>query len=267
MTDLGGRISGEDAAAALARLYDLDLAEDPGDVDLYLALARRAAGAVVELATGSGRISVPLAAAGHAVVGIDLDPAMLERARTRAEALDSEAAGRLELVVGDVLEPRAELAGRFGLSILALNSILLFDTPERQARVVDVLAGLLAPGGIAVIDAWQPRPRDLVGFDGRISLEWLREDPESGDQVVKTAAAWYEPETRTVTLTTIFDASQPGGATRRWTRTDRLRLPAPDEVLAWVEAAGLEVEELGGDYDMRPFGRGSERLIVVARRP
>src|SRR3954451_18891542 len=100
----------EPTAAALARLYDLDLAEDPGDVDLYLALASRAGGPIVELAVGSGRIAVPLAEAGHEVVGIDLDPAMLDRARRRSRT------ARLELVEGDVLQPRERDLGRFGLA-------------------------------------------------------------------------------------------------------------------------------------------------------
>ena len=53
-------------AAEIARLYDLDLAEDPGDVDLYVALAQRTGGPILELAVGSGRIAVPLAAAAWA---------------------------------------------------------------------------------------------------------------------------------------------------------------------------------------------------------
>src|SRR5437762_13245766 len=73
----------ETPAEALARLYDLDLTEDPGDLELYRALARRTGGPIVELAVGSGRIAAPLAADGHRVVGVDLDPAMLDRARTR----------------------------------------------------------------------------------------------------------------------------------------------------------------------------------------
>ena len=74
------------AAAALARLYDLDLSEDPGDLDLYLALAGRTGGPILELAVGSGRLAVPLAADGHEVTGVDLDPAMLARARRAADA-------------------------------------------------------------------------------------------------------------------------------------------------------------------------------------
>ena len=72
-------------AAALARLYDLDLVDDPGDLDLYLALADRAGGPILELAVGTGRLAVPLAEAGHRVTGVDLDPAMLDRARATGE--------------------------------------------------------------------------------------------------------------------------------------------------------------------------------------
>src|ERR671912_98833 len=98
-------------AAALARYYDLDLQDDPGDLDLYLALAARTEGPVLELAVGSGRVAVPLAEAGFEVVGVDNDAAMLERARVRG-------GDALQLVESDLLE--ADLGARFGLAILAL---------------------------------------------------------------------------------------------------------------------------------------------------
>jgi ubiquinone/menaquinone biosynthesis C-methylase UbiE len=59
--------------AAIARLYDLDLSEFDGDVDLYVALAQRTGGPILELAIGTGRIAIHLAEAGHEVVGVDLD--------------------------------------------------------------------------------------------------------------------------------------------------------------------------------------------------
>ncbi len=73
-------------AAALARLYDLDLQDDPGDLDLYLALGDRADGRILELAAGSGRLAVPLALAGHPVTAVDIDRAMLDRGRAHATA-------------------------------------------------------------------------------------------------------------------------------------------------------------------------------------
>ena len=64
-------------AAALARLYDLDLTDDPGDLDLYLALADRADGPVLELACGTGRVLIPTARAGITITGLDVSPHML----------------------------------------------------------------------------------------------------------------------------------------------------------------------------------------------
>ena len=64
------RTTGRDSAAdALARFYDLDLEDDPGDLDMYLAFAAASGGSILELMAGSGRIAVPLAAAGHKVTG------------------------------------------------------------------------------------------------------------------------------------------------------------------------------------------------------
>src|SRR2546426_10124541 len=63
----------DNVGPALARLYDLDLVEEPGDLELYLALARRAEGPVLELGVGTGRLAVPLTEAGYRVTGGDVD--------------------------------------------------------------------------------------------------------------------------------------------------------------------------------------------------
>lgn len=254
-------------AAALARLYDLDLADDPGDLDLYLALAAREGGPVVELAAGSGRIAVPLAAAGHEVTGVDLDAAMLERAGVAAALAGPAVASRLTLHEGDLLTARPAGTGHFRLAILGLNSLLLLAGRGEQRRAFAAATTLLAPGGLFVVDAWQPDAEDLVRFDGRLVLEWLRRDPASGLDVTKTAAAWYDAATRVVTLTQIFEEGRPGESAVRWTRSDALRLVTADELRTYAEAAGLAVELLAGDHGLTPLGPGSERIVLLARKP
>jgi SAM-dependent methyltransferase len=250
-----GRNADETEADALARLYDLDLAEDPGDTALYRALARRTGGPILELGVGSGRVAVALAGEGHRVVGVDNDPAMLARARVRAA---NETAGGLSLVEADLVDaPEVEAvvaSGPYALAFIALNSILLLASAERQRAAIAALARLLAPRGLAVVDAWQPSPVDLVAFDGRLSLEWLRADPETGNAVTKTVAAWFDPATRLVTLTTIFDEGPAGEPPIRWTRSD-------------AAAAGLDVEQLAGDHELGPLQPDSERVVLVARKP
>jgi SAM-dependent methyltransferase len=252
-------------ADALARLYDLDLVDDPGDLDLYRALAERTGGPILELAAGSGRLAVPLAEAGDHVTAVDVDPAMLARARSRAEAATSfGTADRLTLVEADVVGLHLDDAGRYGLAFIALNSLMVLRDRAAQRAAIQALADHLAPGGVAVVDIWLPDAEDLARFDGRIILEWPRLDAETGEVVTKTGSAQHDAATATVHLTTIFDAATQGGATRRWVRHDRLRLVSAAELTAFAEDAGLVVELLAGGYDLGAFGAGSERAILIA---
>jgi SAM-dependent methyltransferase len=252
-------------ASALARLYDLDLQDDPGDLDLYLALADRADGPVLELAAGSGRVAVPLAVAGHAVTAIDLDPAMLERARDRAEAADVPR-DRLELVEADIVDVRLPRAGRHALAFIALNSIMLLPTRDGQRAAFRTLAAHLAPGGFAAVDAWLPDAEDLGRFDGRLILEWIRSDPVTGAVVTKTGSALHDHASGTLVLTAIYEEAGQGQATRRWVRQDRLRLVSTDELESFAAEAGLHVETLAGGYDLGPLGPGSDRAVLIAER-
>jgi SAM-dependent methyltransferase len=261
-----------ETAAALARLYDLDLVDDPGDLDLFLALADRATGPILELAVGSGRLAVPLAQAGHAVTGVDLDPAMLDRARARAAAdagtdAAGRIAGRLEWIEGDLVDLRLPTAGTFGLAFIALNSLLVLPTRSAQRAALRTMADHLAPGGLAVVDIWIPDAEDLGRFDGRISLEWPRLDPETGSIVTKVGSALHEAASATVTLTTIFEEGGQGASARRWVRRDRLRLVSADELRGFAEEAGLGVELMAGDYGLGPLGPGSERAVLIAVKP
>ncbi len=252
-------------AQSLARLYDLDLSDDPGDLDLYLALATRTGGPILELAVGSGRLAVPLAEAGHDVTGVDIDAAMLARARDRADA--SSVSARLTLVEADLVDLALPDAGRFKLALLALNSLLVLPTRSAQRAALRTLARHLAPGGVAVVDIWLPDADDLARYDGRIILEWPRLDPETGGIVTKSGSAQHDAASATITVTTIFEEGRQGEPTRRWVRRDRMRLVSADDLREFAEDAGLVVEMVAGDYELGHAGPGSERAILVAVRP
>jgi SAM-dependent methyltransferase len=253
-------------AVALARLYDLDLAQDPGDLDLYLALAGRTGGPILELATGTGRLAVPLAEQGYLVTGVDLDPAMLARAQARADATRGDAVGGLRFVIGDARSVRLPDAGRYQLAFLALNSLFIMGSRADQQAVVNTLAAHLSPGGLAVIDVWLPDADDLARYDGRVMLEYPRRDPATGQHVIKVGSATHDAATATVRLTTIYEEGDPGQPVVRWVRRDEMRLVGVEELRGFAEAAGLVVESIAGDYDLDPHGPGAERAILLAVR-
>jgi SAM-dependent methyltransferase len=222
---------------------------------------------VLELAVGTGRLAVPLADAGHHVTGVDIDPGMLERARSRAQAAGQGLADRLTLVEADLVGLRWPEVIPFGLGIIALNSIMVLSTRTAQRAAFRTLAAHLAPGGLAVVDTWIPDADELGRFDGRLSLEWTRLDPATGATVTKTVAARHQASSATVALTTIFEQGTQGSAALRWVREDLLRLVSADELQAFAEEAGLVIELLAGDYGLGPIGPGSERAIVLAVKP
>ena len=87
-----------------ARFYDLTTAADTslaGDIDLYAALAP-AGGSVLELGSGTGRVSFALAARGIEVLGVDLAPAMLAQAEAKLRATRPDLAARLRFQRGDM---------------------------------------------------------------------------------------------------------------------------------------------------------------------
>src|SRR4029078_9921435 len=93
----------------------------------YLALAQRQAGAILELACGSGQLTVPIAAQGLPVVGLDSSAEMLAAARRRALA----AGAGVAFVEGDM--GRFDLGQRFSLIFIARNSLLHLSEPDEFA--------------------------------------------------------------------------------------------------------------------------------------
>ena len=237
---------------------------------MYLALAGSVEGPLLELAAGSGRLAVPLASAGREVVGLDHNPDMLDRARSRWAATPQPggSGASLELVDADITTWLPDR--RFGLVALALNSLLLLDRETEQERALATIAAALAPHGRAVIDIWLPSPDDLALYDGRLILDWVRPDEQTGEIVTKTTSARYSAAARTAEITSFFDAWRAGdegrGATPgRVMRRDRISFLTATELVRLAEDAGLVPETLAGDYEMGPLADDSDRLVLICR--
>ena len=84
----------------------------------YAGLARQQAGAVLELACGTGQITIPIALNGNPTVGLDRSRAMLDAARKRAAAANAP----VEFVEGDMRD--FALDRDFELIFVARNSLL-----------------------------------------------------------------------------------------------------------------------------------------------
>lgn len=114
-------------------------------------LARLAdGGPVLELAIGTGRVALPLAARGLAVEGVEGSPELVRRLRARPGGAD------LPVVVGDLSD--VAVRGPFKLAYLVLDSLFNLVDADRQAGCLRTVARVLAPGGAFVVEASVPDP-------------------------------------------------------------------------------------------------------------
>ena len=241
----------------------MDVAAERADIPLYVALASATDGPILELACGTGRLAIPLAAAGHHVTGVDNDPQMLERAAvawthaTNSKSESQAARGTLALIEADMTTLR--LGQRFDLVILGFNSLLLAPDQATQESTLRRMSEHLSPDGRAVIDVWLPTSEDLDEYDGHENIDWTRRDPGTGEMVEKKWRATYDATTRQATVQTTFTRNLAENS-----REDRVQFVTSEELLAMMESVGLDPQQVGGDYSMAEFTPESERIVVVA---
>lgn len=145
---------------SIAEVYATDMGQSMrfDDIGWYRRLAMATGGRVLELGCGTGRILLPLAAAGIDVVGLDRSLPMLRRLRRDARAFGLPAPLLLQ---GDLA--RTGLRGRFDL-ILAPYSLVTYLTDDAVlAAALADLRRLATPRGILLVDVFVPR--DVTPFD------------------------------------------------------------------------------------------------------
>jgi ubiquinone/menaquinone biosynthesis C-methylase UbiE len=224
----------------IARLYDPWSRSVVEDVSFYVEEAVRSGGPVLELGVGTGRIAIPVAAAGIEVIGVDLSAGMLEVARERAELAGVE----LDLRQGDMRKPPVD--SEFPLVLIPFRSMLHMESDADRRTVLQAVTRVLAPGGRFIFDVFAPGAEDIADTHGR----WLEREPGIWER-----ADWDE-ETRTLILR-VRGAEGDAEMSLAW-----LSVPEWKELL---HDEGFVVDAVYGWFDRVPY-RGGEDSVWICRR-
>lgn len=263
----------DEALAALAPFYDLDMGALRDDLPLYREYARAAGPYVLELGVGTGRVAADLQAHGCTVVGVDRGAAMLDRARER---LGDDDVTLIEADITRLPEHPAIPAGRFDLVIAPLSGLCHLLDRGRQQAALGAVSRLLRPGGLFIADLPAFHPDDWAPELRTPQLQWTRIDPASGHTVMKYAAAESLPGIQIQRITYMYDEVRSDGAVHRTLARFPLRHIFRYELEGLLEAAGLPLERCYASYDLddgptigetSAWGDQGDRLIVVARKP
>ncbi len=245
-----------------APFYDADFGGMDEDIPLYLNFACRTGDPILELGCGTGRVLLPLAQAGYRVFGVDISAAML--ARARAKANQSGLVRRVHLIQSNATT--LALARTFSLILYAANSFMHHTTQQEQCHVLARLRDHLRPGGLLILDLFNPDMHDMVEHDGHVELVRQWHEEETGAIVQKFQSVRVSPVRQLLDVTYVYDRVFPDGRVERTVAPFQLRYVWPEEIPLLLERAGLQLEALYGTYELDPLDDGSPRLVVVARR-
>jgi hypothetical protein len=233
-----------DSAAAAA--YEEVLRGDEDATVAFLeGLAR--GGRALELAVGTGRIALPLAARGIPVDGIDFSKPMVDRLRAKPGG------DRIAVTMGDFAG--VPVPGRYRLVYLVFNTLFNLLTQDAQVRCFGNVAAHLDDDGVFVVEgfvpAWLHRLRDGAYVDaesvgvGSVTLDVGRHDPVA-----------QRLEESHVVLS--------AGGTRLFPVVCRYAWPSELDLMARI--AGLRLRERWGGWDRGAFTAESRNCISVYGR-
>lgn len=236
-------------------LYDALLLTSEQHLSFYMALAQRHPGPVLELACGSGQLTVPMALQHSNVVGLDSSSQMLAAARRRALA----AGIALELVQGDMRD--FELGRQFSLIFVARNSLLHLHRLDDFAVLFSTVRRHLAPGGIFAFDIFNPDVRRLARPAGE-RYPVLRVTDERFGELSVEETTEYDPVTQVSHITWFISAP---GRPDAWIAPLHLRSIFPEELKLLVAAQQFRLVRRDGDLMGGAFAAKSPQQVCLCQ--
>ena len=237
--------------------YDIEEGERSAPrIAFYCDLARTIGGPALEIACGSGLVTIPIGARGLDITGVDLARHMLEHARKKAEAQGLS----IRWVEADARS--FDLGGRYRFIFITGNAFQAFLRREDQEALLASVNRHLLPGGTFAFETRNPSGHDLTDqskeeFDqSYISVE--------GFQVSVSSLQVYDPVAQIIYWTSY----------RRWNDGERdhqkethiaCRFTHPQELEALLHYNGFQIVQQYGSWNKEPLSASSPSIYSVCK--
>lgn len=233
------------------------------DVAFYERLAHETGGPVLELACGTGRITLPLAEKGLDITGVDISQGMLSVARVKAARYPAAVRDRLTLIEQDMSQ--LNLQRRFGFLFVPARSFQHLLTIELQKTSLEALHRHLQPGGRLALHLFDSR-LDLLSDPDIPQPGLAGTHPESGlrytGEILRTDFDHLNQVRRDLWRYT--EIGHDGKVVAQDTREMALRWTYRWELHHLLRLCGLVVEAEYSDFGGSAPVYGRE-LILIAR--
>jgi SAM-dependent methyltransferase len=237
--------------------YDLEVESYADDQPLIEQLARELGGPLLDLACGTGRVALRMAALGYQVTGVDIVPDMLALARQKT----TKRCLAVEWVEADA---RAfQLQRQFPFIFMVCNAFQFFPGRADHEGLFARVREHLTPEGGFLFETRNP---------SRLNLQQLRHpEPQhyttiDGRRLVVTEEQYYDPMTQIQHYTRHLTFSHPDGQTEERTNRTALRYVYPQEMEALLFYNGFQIRACYGSWQQEPLTATSPSMIYVCQK-
>jgi SAM-dependent methyltransferase len=215
---------------------------------------------VLELACGTGRLTIPIAQSGVEIVGLDIAPSMLAHARAKAEA----AGVKIQFVEGDCRS--FDLGQKFALIFMAFNSMQHLHDYQSLAALFRNVRKHLAEDGRFIFDVFNPKVEILARANGDRRLEREYQDPDGAGTMAFEYSGMYDDASQVSHIQCYFVRRGANGEEVD-VRVEQLHLRSffPQELDLLLRSQGFEVVDKFGNFERKPFASGDPKQVVVCR--
>ncbi|MEK3808147.1 class I SAM-dependent methyltransferase [Bacillus sp. FSL H8-0547] len=241
-------------------LYDGENDSYTSDIPLLVKWASLTKGAIIDIACGTGRATIPLARKGHRVIGVDVHKGMLDEARRKSSDLRLE----IDWIQQDCMDLNLETTADLTYSVG--NSFQHFLTNDEQDKLLASVSRHLNPDGIFIFGTRFPGAEEL--FPAGTEEFWQTyEDAESKLQVDVYCLSSYDPISQIQHNKTIRKYKNEAGEEVKEKKTEiSLRYVFPMEMERLLSMNGFKIINVYGDWNEDPLTSGSKEMVYVCQK-
>ncbi len=204
-------------------------------------------GPVLELAVGTGRVALPLAARGIRVDGIDISPAMVAKLRAKPGG------DQIPVTIGDFAAVPVD--GTYRLIFVVFNTLFNLLTQDDQVRCFQNVAAHLADDGSFVVEAFVPTYLTRLRDDQYVDAEAI------GVAEVRLDVGRHDPVTQRLEESHVVLTRE---GVRLYPIVTRYAWPSELDLMARI--AGLRLKNRWSGWNREPFTSTSDTHISVYGR-
>ena len=234
--------------------YDIQHKNFKSDIPFYLDQSRKYDDPILELACGTGRLTIPIAKEGYNITGLDVSEGMLEKAKENAR----EKKLAIKWIRDDVRT--FNINEKYKLIIFPFNSIAHLHDLESIDSCFKVVKKHLKNDGRFILDMFNPDFKRLIRNPKKRFPVYKYPDPDSKATVVITESNTYDAAKQINYITWLYKIGK-----KEFSYELNMRIFFPQELDALLTYNGFIIENKYGGFDCSKFNSKSEKQILVCK--